>query len=246
MPLEIESPVTVGVARQIADNIRAEILNGRLQSNERLPTELELADMYKVSRPTIREALKRLAAQNLVRSQRGPSGGNFVTRPRPAEVAEDLANATRLMVGMGDFGIDDIVTVRLDMEALCCRLAAANRDEGHLTRLREELAIQTDSTIDDVEFCEADVRFHRIIADATGNALLGLLMVPVIEALLPVSNLIIFRVRDRQSVIAYHKDILAGIETRDAARAVTALEHLVHYMRERYDVAVVAREAQKS
>lgn len=237
MPLEIEAPVTIGVARQIAENIRKEILSGRLQSNERLPTENELAEIYAVSRPTIREALKRLAAQNLVRSRRGPTGGNFVTRPHPAEVAETLSSATRLMVGMGDFDIDEIVTTRLEMEATCCRLAIKHRTEDHIASLREELAIQQNSATDDVQFCESDVRFHRIIVDAANNALLGLLMVPVIEALLPVSNLIVFRVRERQSVIAFHQGMLDGLENRDEARALAALESLVNYMRERYDVA---------
>src|SRR5262245_59403337 len=65
--MEYESVITESAARQIAENIREAIMNGRLKVDERLPTEEELATRFKVSKPTIREALKRLAAQNLIR-----------------------------------------------------------------------------------------------------------------------------------------------------------------------------------
>ena len=70
-----EQIVTKSAAKQIAEHIRGAILEGRLKGDERLPTEEELAARYGVSRPTVREALKRLAAQNLISSKRGPAGG---------------------------------------------------------------------------------------------------------------------------------------------------------------------------
>lgn len=83
MSIEYQKVVRTGLAKQVADEIRDAILSGRLQIDERLPTEEELARRFGISRPTIREALKRLAAQNLIRSQRGPTGGTFVRRPNP-------------------------------------------------------------------------------------------------------------------------------------------------------------------
>jgi DNA-binding GntR family transcriptional regulator len=82
MTIDYQGLVTQGLARQISEKIRDAILEGRIQVHERLPTEEELAAKFNVSRPTIREALKRLAAQNLIRSRRGPTGGTFVNQPR--------------------------------------------------------------------------------------------------------------------------------------------------------------------
>ena len=65
---------------QIAEAIRNAIVSGDLLSDARLPSEAELAEQFGVSRPTVREALKRLAAQNLIRTRRGATGGNFVNR----------------------------------------------------------------------------------------------------------------------------------------------------------------------
>jgi len=73
MAIKFEPLVTESLAKQIAENIREAIMTGSLKVDERLPTEEELAARFEVSRPTIREALKRLAAQHLIRSRRGPT-----------------------------------------------------------------------------------------------------------------------------------------------------------------------------
>src|SRR3954451_10654398 len=142
MAVEFGSVVTVSAARQIAESLRAAIMDGRLKVDERLPTEEELAQRFKVSRPTVREALKRLAAQHLIRSRRGPTGGNFVSSPAPEEAAQSLANAATLMVAVGDISLDAMATARLELEVVCCRLAAANRTGEHLDTMRRELESQ--------------------------------------------------------------------------------------------------------
>jgi DNA-binding FadR family transcriptional regulator len=66
--------VTASAAIQIADAIEQMIVRGQLRVDDRLPSETELSAQFGVSRPTVREALKRLAARHLVRSRRGPAG----------------------------------------------------------------------------------------------------------------------------------------------------------------------------
>jgi GntR family transcriptional repressor for pyruvate dehydrogenase complex len=241
MPVEFESVVTVSAARQIAESLRAAIMDGRLKVDERLPTEEELAQRFKVSRPTIREALKRLAAQHLIRSRRGPAGGNFVSSPAPEEAAQSLANAATLMVAVGDISLDTMATARLELEVVCCRLAASNRTGEHLDTMRRELESQRDPALSDEEFCASDIRFHRALVDAGGNALLQFLMHAVVEALQPVSNMIIFRVRDRQAIVGFHERILVSVETRDAVAGASALADLVAYTRDRYREALERR-----
>ena len=68
---------------------------------DRLPTEDELAQRYGVSRSSVRETLKRLTVQNLVRTPQGPTGGNFVVKPSYEELAGSLSCAATLLVGMG-------------------------------------------------------------------------------------------------------------------------------------------------
>ncbi|MBP0649679.1 FadR family transcriptional regulator, partial [Mycobacterium tuberculosis] len=119
-------------------------------------------------RPTIREALKRLAAQNLLRSRRGPMGGTFVNGPSLEEARADLAATTTMLVGMGQFSLDEIAAVRLSLETLCARLAAVHRSDADLAALADEIALQATTDLTDVEFCASDVRFHRRLADQEG------------------------------------------------------------------------------
>lgn len=239
--VEFEEVVTVSAARQIAERIRAAILDGRLEVDQRLPTEEELAENFKVSRPTVREALKLLAAQHLIRSRRGPAGGSFVASPAPDEAARSLANATTLMVAVGDISLDDMATARLQLEGICCRLAAEQRGGDHLAAMRAEIARQRDRSLSDEDYCKSDVRFHRALVDATGNALLKFLMHAVVEALQPVSNTLTYRVHDRTSLAAYHQRIVDALEIRDADMAEAALAELVAYARERQAEALARR-----
>ena len=75
MKIDPNSPTSLSI--QIAEAIRNAIISGDLIVDERLPSEAELAEQFAVSRPTVREALKRLAAQSLIRTQRGATGGAF-------------------------------------------------------------------------------------------------------------------------------------------------------------------------
>ena len=123
MAINFQPLVAESLAKQIAENIRSSILDGSLKVDDQLPTEEVLAAKFNVSRPTIREALKRLAAQNLIRSRRGPTGGTFVNRPSQEELRSSLAGAAMLMVSMGKFSLSEIAEARRELELPCCRLA---------------------------------------------------------------------------------------------------------------------------
>ncbi len=233
MSIKYGSLVTQSLAKQIAENLRAAILEGRLQIDQRLPTEEELAARFSVSRPTIREALKRLAAQNLVRSRRGPTGGTFITRPTEDELRTTLTNTTTLMVTLGEFDIDAITEARRELEKLCLKLAIERRTDLHLERLTEELN-QQQQPISDEQFCASDIRFHRILVDATANPVLKFTMVSVIEALQPLMNMIANRCRDRQVIISHHQQLLQAMIEQDLHRAEQNLEQLLDYLQQQY------------
>ncbi|RDE18816.1 FadR family transcriptional regulator [Motiliproteus coralliicola] len=233
MAIRFNNLVTQSLAKQIAEQIRSAILEGRLRVDERLPTEEELAARFEVSRPTIREALKRLAAQNLVRSKRGPAGGTFITRPTESELRTTLANSTTLMVTLGEFDIESITEARREMEGACLKLAIERRTEQHLEQLDQELAYQQQS-ISDEEFCASDVRFHRLIIDATANPVMQFNMVTVIEALQPLMNMIANRTRSRDRIIQHHKQLLDAIQRQDLVEAQSSLNQLLDYLLEHY------------
>jgi DNA-binding FadR family transcriptional regulator len=228
-----------GLAKQIADSIRSAIVGGKLLVGERLPTENELAEKFGVSRPTVREALKRLAAQNLIRSKRGPSGGSFVTRINQTQARDVLIATATLVVSMGAINLSEVVEARRIMESACLPLAVERRTDQQLESLRREVECQRRSALSDEAFCDSDVRFHRTLVDAAGNAMLSFQMAALIEALQPVLNKIINRVRDRATIVKAHAALAAALERRDLGKAQKALEALTDYIR---DQALRAQE----
>jgi len=235
--------VTDSVSKQIAERLREAILAGKLKVGERLPTEEDLAQRYGVSRASIREALKRLAAQSLIHARRGPTGGNFVTDPDPARLSESLTSSTTVLVSMGAFEFDEIVEARLEMGGICCRLAAERRTEADLAALRAALDDQKQATLTDEEFCAADIRFHRCIVNASQNGPLRFMMYAVVEAMMPITNMVIFRVRERAEIIRHHSAILDAVERRSPQDSIEALGDLVGYLSERYRESTLRRQA---
>ena len=233
-PLKTES-----LPKQIARQIRQAIVEGRLRADDRLPGEEELAERYGVSRPTIREALKRLAAQNLIRSRRGPAGGTFVNRPSQEEMRDALATTAMLGVGLGEFDLADVAQARRELELVCCRLAAQNRDPEQLAIMAEELNRQAQGDLSDEAFCASDVRFHRALVDATNNRILQLVMVTVIEALQPVMNMVVFRFRERTLVVDQHHRLLEALKTGDAEAACAVLKEQMDSLAEQFAAAQV-------
>lgn len=233
--------VKASISRQIAEQLRSAIVAGQFKIGQRLPTEDELAKRFGVSRPSVREALKRLAAQNLVRARRGPSGGNFVVQPSYAELAESLSGAATLLVGMGALGIEEIIEARRTLQGSCMQLASSNVKQEHLHGIETALQRQRDPDISDEDFCRADVAFHRALVDATDNGMLRFVMYTVIEALIPVTNMVVTVVRERSDIISLHQQMLDQLRQGDSAGLVASMDQLLDYLLLKFEQASATR-----
>lgn len=221
---------TQSLPNQIAEGIRSQILSGELTLDERLPTEAELADSFGVSRPTIREALKRLAAKNLIRSKRGVAGGNFVSAPTDEQVRTDLRTTATLLVSHQIFTLTDVAESRRLLETECAGLAAMRRTDDDLDALREILAAQEHQDSTDEQFCESDVAFHRAVVHAAHNPVLNYVMVFALEAMHPSTSLIINRFRSRDDVLSPQRRLLQAIDAQDVKAARDTVQAQVDHL----------------
>lgn len=242
MSLKFEGLVTESLAKQIAERLRTGIVEGRLKVDERLPTEEDLAAQFEVSRPTIREALKRLAAQNLIRSRRGPAGGTFVARPSLDDAARQLTETATMLVSLGEFTLSDIADARHELELMCARLACLRRSAEDIAAMRAQIARQRDPALSGEDFCAADVAFHRALVNAAGNPVITFMMHTVIEALQPVSNMVIYRFRDRTLAADQHERVTDAIEAGDVAAAENSVTEMMETLRAQYAQAQDWRE----
>lgn len=245
MSLEVAPINKTSLSKQVADQLQEAILEGALKADDRLPTEGELAERFHVSRPTIREALKRLAAKNLIRSRRGPTGGTFVNHLGADELSDQMTTAATLYVSMNQISLTEVSSTRLEMEKLCCQLACQNRSDDDLDKMRNELKYQSDSSITAEEFCAADVRFHRAIADASQNRMLSFVMYSLIEALQPVANMIAYRFRERDIILMQHQRLLGAIEDKDSNLACAVIKEQIEYLAQLHQEAQACHQQNK-
>lgn len=149
--------------------VDGQILDGRLAVGDTLPAERELARMLTVSRAAVREAVRTLEAQGVVRSSvgAGGAGGTTVT----AVPSGALGRLLRLHVALANFPLPDVVEVRIALEVLSVRLAAQHATPEHLTAMRELLDTMADPQIEREHFNDCDTRLHVMLASAAGNHL---------------------------------------------------------------------------
>ena len=226
-PASQQSPDRPDRSTEIAAALRDAIVTGRLMVGDRLPSEAELAEQYKVSRPTVREALKRLAAQSLIRTRRGATGGAFVNHlSYEAAHAQQITTST-LLLSMNAVSFEVACEARFAMERACTELACARRTDDHLATMRAELARQGQPELSDEAFCASDVAFHRALVDAAGNPVLSYQLAGAVEAMQPLMNMITFSARDRVRIIALHTDVADALKAQDGGATfdvMTALE----------------------
>ena len=227
--MKIDPKSSASLSAQIAEGIRSAIISGEMNVDDRLPSETELADQFDVSRQTIREALKRLAAQSLIRTQRGAFGGAFVRRLSYEDARDQLITTSTLLLSMNDVSFDTACEARFTLERSCAHLAASRRTSEHLARMKEEIATQGYPDLSDVDFCASDVAFHRTLVDAAGNQVLSYQLAGSIEAMQPLMNMITFTGRSRAKIISLHTAILDAMQTKDGGEVVKHLAELEEY-----------------
>ncbi|UAB90456.1 FadR family transcriptional regulator [Ruegeria sp. SCSIO 43209] len=230
--MKIDPQSTADLSAQIAQAIRDAIISGRLIVDERLPSESELADQFKVSRPTVREALKRLAAQSLIRTQRGASGGAFVNRLSFEDAYSQQVTTSTLLLSMNAVSFDTACEARYALERACAALSSQRRTADQLATMRAEIFRQAQPGLTDEAFCASDVAFHRALVDGAGNPVLSYQLAGAVEAMQPLMNMITFTARSREEIIALHSDITDALEARDAGSVDAALIKLEAYTRQ--------------
>lgn len=230
--MKIDPQKPADLSAQIAQAIRDAIVSGQLIVDERLPSEAELAEQFQVSRPTVREALKRLAAQSLIRTQRGATGGAFVNRLSFEDAYSQQITTSTLLLSMNAVRFDTACEARYALERACAPLSAKRRTADQLATMRAEIFRQAQPGLTDEAFCASDVAFHRALVDGAGNPVLSYQLAGAVEAMQPLMNMITFSARSREAIIAYHTKIADALEAEDAETVDSALIELETYTRQ--------------
>ena len=167
---------------QVADQLRELIVSGRLAQGERLPTETLLSAEVGVSRATVREALRLLAAQGLIRTARGAGGGSYVTMPTVDHISDSLSSNIALLTAARDLTLEELIEARELLEVPAARFAARRRALEDVERLRSTIPSSKAPLDSQSEFVH-NRGFHATLIECCGNTVLQIAAQPVFSAL---------------------------------------------------------------
>ncbi|PZQ59288.1 MAG: GntR family transcriptional regulator [Sphingomonas taxi] len=212
--------------RRIVDAIMADIAAGQYPVGSRLPPERDLTERFKVSRPTVREAMIALEMQGMVEARKG--SGVFVLATGPAEADREL-----------DIGAFEITEARRLLEGEVAAVAATEIDAAQLAELRTLLAQMEQSDMAAAE--DADRRFHIAIAEATGNAVIIAAVADFWDMRFrsPLAREVLLKAGSlgTESRMAEHGRILSALEARSPVDARNAMrDHLTRVIDHLLDV----------
>ena len=220
----------------VAERLRQRVVHGELQPGERLPNEAVLATDFGVSRATVREALRVLATQSLIRTSKGAGGGSYVTLPSVNGVSEYVQSSISLLADADDVTLEELLEARELLEVPAARLAAERRTEEELERLRDAIPDEPLRLGTQRQFVY-NQDFHLAVIDGCRNALLAIAAQPVFAVLqrnLARSKL---GARFHRTINEHHRAIAAAIEAGDADAAGGEMYDHLEYLRPYYERA---------
>lgn len=208
----------------LAAEVRERILTGDLPEGAALPPERDLVEQTGLSRATVREALRILEVENLVRIRPGRGGGTFVHRPG----RDSVASTVRLVIRGQQIRLDALHETRAAIEPTCAALAAARRTEQDLADLAAAQAELIDAGDDIPRFLRANVRWHNAVATAGGNEILIGVMNALSQSIYASTDVEHFLDADIRAVTASaHAKITEAIRAQDGAAAMRRMSRHV-------------------
>ncbi len=213
---------------QAVQQIQQFIVRGLLRPGDRMPPERQLSEQLGVSRTVIREATKQLQERGLVKVLTG--SGTYVSRIEPAAISQSIS---LFMWGHGH-AFHDLLESRRMFEVEIAGLAAARATDEDIQRLEDALA-QMLAGLPDVhaspagleQFVQADLLFHQVLAAASKNSLLPLLLTPITDLLLEFSRQASSLEGAPLNAIHFHKTLLEGVRSHDSTRCRAVMrDHL--------------------
>ncbi len=207
----------------IVQRFHALIQQGVLQHGAKLPAERVLAEQLKVSRSSVREAIRTLELQGLVVTKHG--SGTFIDTQSLDAVATLMTSSLGEGLGAGEAQLRDIFEVRHLLEPQIAALAAKRATPEDAERLAAILIEQQRQILEGETGVDADTEFHFALATATHNTALVKVVSAVEDVLRQSRDQSLQQPGRPERSLASHRQILAMVRAGDHLGAREAMEH---------------------
>ena len=203
------------IVKQIRDLIEA----GKMKKGDQLPTERELTETFRVSRATVREAIRTLESMRLVESRQGD--GTYVLASSEEALVQPLAAA--LFHEKDD--LTDIFYIRRVIEPYVAQLAAENATRQEIRELEEVIRQQEEDLNNGKNIIDSDSAFHNLLARMAKRRVLQRLLLALVDLLAETREEYLQNdVRAKESLQG-HQKVLSAIQRGDCATARQAMLH---------------------
>ncbi len=215
------------VSQHIIDQVRNAIFDGRLSPGDKLPSERELTVKFKVSKATLREALRSLEVLGFLQIRKGVSGGAFVTEVDMMKARDSFTN----FLLFKNLSLEDLSEVRLLLEPYIAEKATAVITKEDLHRLEKLIKDSEYAIKNDISFAsrEVEIEFHRIIASITGNPILIFILDFVENLLIDTKEILKPGKEFSKKVLRAHKRIYNALLERNVKKVH---EEMMRHIRE--------------
>ena len=213
------------LSQQVEEKIEAVIRQKKLLPGEKLPTENELCHMFGVSRTAVREALRMLSGRGLLTIRKG--SGIYVSDYSAKNVTKPMS--LYLELNFDKNYVSHLIKVRRMLEPEIARMAAANRTEKDIALLEKNMSKFLKCNYEDhAKEGDLDKEFHLILAKASGNPIIPVMVQPIFDLMPKIRTLVYAHIDIARSAAAdYHAKILEMVKKQDEAGAYKAMtEHL--------------------
>jgi len=209
---------TVRVSDQIIQQMQRQIVSGKLEPGQRLPTETELAQQFGVSRSSVREALTILESKGVL--ERHKSGGTFLCR----FCLEKILAAIDIPRKPDSEMFEDLYEARELFEVRVAGLACSRADDLDLMKIEKTLEMMRKSLREGDSGIEADVLFHQCIAGATKNQVIAGIVRSFGNMLREMRVKTLAYPGRLKKCLEEHREIYRAIRDRDSARCCTLMK----------------------
>ncbi|TDD18661.1 FadR family transcriptional regulator [Kribbella turkmenica] len=155
--------------QRIVEQVEEALARGDLAPGQRLPSERELVAQFEVSRSTVREALRVLESNGVVRSRPGDPNGPEILPFSQSALRKQMVRLARV----DELTLSELIGFRMIMDGAAIQVASRLRTPEQLAELEQTLvAMRAAIDVDFEAFSEADLAFHDMIAQISRNSLI--------------------------------------------------------------------------
>ncbi len=212
--------------RVVSEEIRQAILSGELQAGELLPTEIELAEQFGVTRSTLREAIRILEDSGII--GRADRKRLIVTLPKTSTVGRSVSSA---MV-MHRVTFKELWQVAMGLEPLAGKLACESATEEEKEQLAKNLQHTANVLDDHKQLLDAEIEFHNLVAAAAHNHALLQARAPLNDLFYPAWGAVIRALSPGQRILVAHQHVFDAICNNQPQDAEKWMEkHMLDFRR---------------